>query len=63
MLTRDPVTNVIINNEDSYYKTIVARRQDKNKNENLETELAELRAELSEIKKLLLQGMSGKNNG
>jgi hypothetical protein len=63
MLTRDPVTKVIINNEDSYYQTIVARRQDKNKNENLETELAELRAELSEIKKLLLQGMSGKNNG
>ena len=63
MLTRDPVTKAIINNEDSYYKTIVARRQDKDKNKNLETELAELRAELSEIKKLLLQGMSGKNNG
>lgn len=63
MLTRDPVTKAIINTEDSYYKAIVARRHDKKKNDKLENELAELRAELCEIKRLLLQGTSGKNHG
>jgi hypothetical protein len=63
MFTRDPVSKVIINNEDSYYKAIVARRQDKKKNSALESELDTLRNELSEIKELLLQVVSGKNYG
>lgn len=63
MFTRDPVSKAIINNEDSYYKAIVARRQDQKKNNELESELDSLRSELSDIKKLLLQVVSGKNYG
>ena len=63
MFTRYPVSKAIINNEDSYYKDIVARRQDKKKNNELESELDTLRNELSEIKELLLQVVSGKKYG
>jgi len=63
MFTRDPVSKAIINNEDSYYKAIVARRQDQKKNNELESELDSLRSELSDIKELLLQVVSGKKYG
>jgi hypothetical protein len=63
MFTRDPVSKAIINTEDSYYKAILARRQDQKKNNELESELDTLRNELSEIKELLLQVVSGKNYG
>jgi len=63
MFTRDPVSKAIINSEDSYYKAIVARRQDTKKNNELESELVSLRNELSNIKELLLQVVSGKNYG
>jgi hypothetical protein len=60
MYTRDPVTKVVINNEDSYYKAIVARRQDIKKKDELESEIDTLRSELTEIKELLQQVVSGK---
>ena len=63
MFARDPVTKVVINTEDSYYKALVARRQDKKKNQELEKELTDLREELSEIKSLLQQVVSGKKYG
>lgn len=63
MYARDPVTKVVINTEDSYYKAILARRQDKKKNYELENEMNSLRSELSEIKNLLNQVLSGKNYG
>ena len=63
MFARDPVSKVVINTEDSYYKAIVARRQDKKKNQELEAEIKDLRSELSEIKSLLQQVVSGKNYG
>ena len=63
MYTRDPVSKAIINNEDSYYKAIVARRQDKKKNNELESEIDSLRNELSNIKELLQQVVGGKNYG
>lgn len=63
MFTRDPVTKVVINNEDSYYRALVARRQDKKKNKELEMEITDLRSELSEIKTLLQQVVSGKKYG
>jgi hypothetical protein len=63
MFARDPVTKVVINTEDSYYKAILARRQDKKKNYELENEISSLRSELSEIKDLLNQVLSGKNYG
>lgn len=63
MFARDPVSKVVINTEDSYYKAILARRQDKKKNRELEAEISDLRSELSEIKTLLQQVVSGKNYG
>jgi len=63
MYTRDPVSKIVINSEDSYYKAIVARRQDKKKNQELESEIIDLRNELSEIKTLLQQVVSGRNYG
>ena len=63
MYARDPVSKAVINTEDSYYKAIVARRQDKKKNQKLEAEICDLRSELSEIKSLLQQVVSGKNYG
>lgn len=63
MYTRDPVSKIVINTEDSYYKAIVARRQDKMKNQELQNEINDLRSELSEIKTLLQQVVSGKNYG
>lgn len=63
MFTRDPVTKIVINSEDSYYKAIVARRQDKKKNQELESEINNLREELTEIKTLLQQVVSGRNYG
>ena len=63
MFARDPVSKIIINTEDSHYRTIIARRQDKKKNQKLEAEICDLRSELSEIKSLLQQVVSGKNYG
>ena len=63
MFARDPVTKVVINTEDSYYKAILARRQDKKKNYELEREIKNLHSELAEIKELLKQVVSGKNYG
>ena len=63
MFTRDPVSKIVINNEDSYYKAIIARRQDKKKNQELESEINDLREELTEIKTLLQQVVSGRNYG
>jgi len=63
MYTRDPVSKAIINTEDSYYKAILARRLDNKKKNELEGEIDTLRAELTEIKALLLQVVSGKKYG
>ena len=63
MYTRDPVSKAIINTEDSYYKAILARRLDNKKKNELEGEIDILRTELTEIKELLLQVVSGKKYG
>lgn len=63
MYARDPVSRAVINTEDSYYKAILARRQDKKKEQKLEAEISDLRCELTEIKTLLQQVVSGKNYG
>jgi hypothetical protein len=63
MFKRDPVSKIIINSEDSYYKSIVARRQDLQKNQELECEITDLRDELTSIKSLLQQILDGQNNG
>lgn len=63
MFTRDPVTKVVINTEDSYYKTILARRNDLVKNEQLQCELSELKDELYNIKMMLQQITCGNKDG
>lgn len=63
MFTRDPVSKAVINNEDSYYKAIVARRQDIKKKNELESEMETIRTELTQIKELLQQVMSGNKYG
>ena len=63
MYARDPQSKAVINTDDGYYKSIVARRHDKKKNHELEQEMQDLKTELCSIKSLLQQVMSGKNYG
>lgn len=46
---------VIINTDDTQYRSIVALRESKKKNAQLETKVATLESELSEIKNLITQ--------
>lgn len=56
-LVRDPLTNAIINTNTTAYEEYITRRQSKEKEnqkvENLESELAMMKADLNEIKSLL----------
>ena len=63
MYERDPSSKIVINTDDGYYKSIVARRNDIKKNYALEQEMHNLKSELVSIKSLLQQVISGKNNG
>lgn len=63
MYARDPYTKVVINTDDGYYKSILARRTDRQKTTMLENELEEVRSELCEIKALLQQVLNGKKYG
>lgn len=63
MYARDPVSKAVINIEDGHYKAIVARRQEKIKNSQLEQEINIIRSELNDIKLLLQEVINGKNNG
>lgn len=63
MYKRDPVTNVIINTDDSHYKAILAQRASKKTTQQLDNEITSLKSELSEIKTLLQDILSGKNYG
>jgi hypothetical protein len=63
MFKKDPVSRVVINTEDSYYRSIVARRQDKKRIEELESQLSNVSEDLADIKNLLQQFLTGKNYG
>jgi len=57
-LARDPKTNSIVNVNSTDYEQYIARRsvkkQEVQKSENVEQELANLKSEINEIKSLLL---------
>jgi hypothetical protein len=63
MYVKDATSGVIINNEDSYYKALVARRQEKEARETLAQQVNSLQQELLEIKSLLRQVLTGTNHG
>jgi hypothetical protein len=63
MFSRDPVSKAVINTEDSYYKSILARRNDAAKNQQLQCELNELKDELSNIRMMLQQITCGNKDG
>lgn len=62
MYVRDAASGVIINNEDSYYKALVARRQEKEARETLVQQVNGLQQELLEIRTLLRQVLTGTNH-
>ena len=57
------MSKAVINTEDSYYRAIVARRHDKQRIEELESQLKDVSEDLTDIKNLLQQILSGKNYG
>lgn len=63
MFERDPSSGIVINTEDSYYKAIVARRQEKQEREVLKHQVLELQTELLEMKSLIQQVLTGKTYG
>jgi hypothetical protein len=54
---------LIINKDDAYYKSVLVRRQQKRKIEEVEGQLTELSCELKEIKSILKDLLNGKNYG
>ena len=56
-------SGVVINTEDAHYKAIIARRYERAQRADLEKQVDSLFSELSEIKLLLQQVITGKNNG
>ena len=62
-LSRDPLTNGIINTNRSQYDEYIARRnaseKEKEKSSNMEEDLANLKGEINEIKSLLKELVRG----
>ena len=62
-LMRDPVSNAILNDNQSDYDEYVARREAANKakekSSNMEEDLANLKGEINEIKSLLKELVNG----
>ena len=62
-LMRDPVSNAILNDNQSDYDEYVARREAaskaKEKSSNMEEDLANLKGEINEIKSLLKELVNG----
>lgn len=60
---RDPSSKFIINNDDSHYKAILAARQGRKEAEEMCAKLQSLEREMTEIKDLLKQVVTGRTNG
>jgi hypothetical protein len=56
-------SGVVINTQDSHYKAILARRQEKAAREALEQQFNDLQNELLELKALVQQAITGNNHG
>lgn len=57
---RDMKTGLVINTDDSQYKSILAMRNHKKQSERLCSEIDSLKDELSEIKALMQKVINGK---
>lgn len=62
MFVKDPSTKMVINTDDSYYKSLLAIRASEKRNQDLENRSIAVENELQDIKKLLQQVLDGKNN-
>lgn len=62
MFVKDPSTKMVINTDDSYYKSLLAIRASEKRNQDLENRSIAVESELQDIKKLLQQVLDGKNN-
>lgn len=56
-------SGLVINKNDEHYKSILVRRQQKKKMEDLDCKLAEVTDELQQIKSMLKDILDGKNHG
>ena len=56
-------SGLVINTDDTHYKSIVARRNQKRQIEKLNSDMCNLNTELSEIKTILKELLNGKNYG
>lgn len=54
---------LVINTDESHYKSIIARRNQRKMIDRLDLQIEDLNTELSEIKSMLKQLMDGKNYG
>jgi hypothetical protein len=63
MFERDLSSGVLINTDDTYYRSIVAMRTGQKKTDEVKSEIDELRSELQQIKALLQEVLIGKNYG
>ena len=62
-LVRDMTSGAIINMDDSYYKQVLAAREQDKKTKEVCREMNELKSELSEIKALMQQFLNGRRDG
>jgi hypothetical protein len=62
-LVRDLSSGAIINMDDSYYKQVLAAREQDKKTKDVCREMNELKSELSEIKSLMQQFLNGRRDG
>ena len=60
---RNLSSGVLINTDDSYYRSIVAMRNERRKTEEVKSEMDRLRCELEQVKALLQEVLIGKNYG
>lgn len=56
-------SHVIVNTDSSYYVSLKLRRESEKKETELRQELGELHEQLAELKELIKQSLTGRNNG
>ena len=59
---RNSSTGVVINTDELYYKSLLAKRDSKKESNKLNEEISELKNELSSIKTLLEEVINGRKN-
>jgi len=62
MFVKDPSTKMVINTDDSHYKSILVAREAEKRAKDFEQRTMAVESELRDIKNLLKQVLDGKNN-